>query len=103
MKYSIFNEDQDKIYYAHPYYHETKDVKDPEKNIEFHRLTEPYIYDENASFFTKTFFVRYAEELVVLRDVVKFRTEIDVKPGYLDTEFFLKVELFWYAPNIDVF
>lgn len=39
--------------------------------------------------------MRYAEELVVLRDVVKFRTEIDVGPGYLDTEFFIKAELFY--------
>jgi len=41
------------------------------------------------------FFIRYAEELVVLRDIIKFRTEVDVKPGYLDTEFFVKVELFY--------
>ena len=78
IKFSVFNEDQDKIYYAHPYYHESRDVKESEE-LEFHRLTEPYIYDENASFCTKTFFVRYAEELVVLRDIIKFRTEIDVQ------------------------
>jgi hypothetical protein len=59
---------------------------------------EPYIDDEKNSFFTKTFFVRYAEELVVLRDIVKFRTEVDVKPGYLNTEFFVKVELYYMPP-----
>ena len=44
------------------------------------------------SFYSKTFFVRYAEELVVLRDIIKFRSEVDVEAGYLETEFFLKTE-----------
>lgn len=63
----------------------------------FHRLQEPQIFDDSAAFVTKVYFIRYAEELVVLRDVVKFRTEMDVQPGYLMTEFFLKCELY-YAP-----
>ncbi len=56
------------------------------------------ILDEVATYQTKTFFVRYAEEHVVLRDVVHFRTEIDVDYGYLDTEFFLRVEIFYANP-----
>jgi len=100
MKFQIFNEDADRIYYANPYHHESRDtdLKDkPKKEAKqsYHRLIEPYIDTETNSFFTKVFFIRYAEELVVLRDVIKFRTEIDVKPGYLDTEFFLKAELFY--------
>ena len=35
---------------------------------------------------------------MVLRDIVKFRTEIDVKPGYLETEFFIKAELYYTPP-----
>lgn len=35
---------------------------------------------------------------MVLRDIVKFRTEIDIQPGYLETEFFLKAELFYQPP-----
>ena len=66
--------------------------------MSYHRLIEPYIVDETNSFYTKTFFIRYAEELVVLRDIVKFRTEIDIQPGYLETEFFLKAELFYQPP-----
>lgn len=53
---------------------------------------------DSNSFFTKTFYVRYAEELVVLRDIVRFRTEIDVRPDYLNTEFFLKAELYYQPP-----
>tara|TARA_B110000285_G_C15009227_1_gene555521 strand:+ start:67 stop:453 length:387 start_codon:yes stop_codon:yes gene_type:complete len=90
------------MYYANPYHHECKDSelnKQKEKDkVSFHRLVEPYIVDENNAFYTKTFFIRYAEELVVLRDIIKFRTEIDVKPDYLNTEFFLKIELYYQAP-----
>lgn len=47
---------------------------------------------------SKIFFIRYAEETVLLRDIIKFRTEIDVAPGYLNTEFYLKCELFYCLP-----
>jgi hypothetical protein len=68
---------------------------------------------------TKTFFIRYAEETVNLRHVIKFRTEIDCKQfhkegitepkllaeahkhatnPFLNTEFFLKVELYYSQP-----
>ena len=63
-----------------------------------HRLIDPYIVEKTNSFYTKTFYIKYAEELVVMRDIVKFRTEIDILPGYLDTEFFLKTELFYQPP-----
>ena len=66
--------------------------------MSFHRSLEPYIAEDTNSFYTKTFFIRYAEELVVLRDIIKFRTEIDVRPDYLNTEFFLKVELYYQPP-----
>ena len=52
--------------------------------------------DESASYQTKVFFVRYAEEQIAIKDFVRFRTEVDVEWGYLGTEFFLKCEL-WYA------
>lgn len=104
MKFELFNEKDDKVYYASPYHHEsretieTKTGPDGEPKVSFHRLIEPYIVDQTNSFYTKTFFVRYAEELVVLRDLVKFRSEIDVGPNYLNTEFFLKAELFYQQP-----
>ena len=105
----IFHEDRDRIYYANPYHHESKDTEVVKRGMErgseleledisFHRLIEPYIADETNSFYSKTFFIRYAEELVVLRDIIKFRTEVEVKDGYLNNEFFLKAELFYQAP-----
>ena len=109
IKLQIFNESEDKIYYANPYHHESKDTSGPsykdnfdsdyeQGKVSHHRLIEPYIMEETNSFYTKTFFIRYAEELVVLRDIVKFRTEVDIEPGYLETEFFLKAELFYRPP-----
>ena len=106
IKFQIFNEWEDKIYYANPYHHESRDnvgasyrndceSDSDQGKLSHHRLIEPYIMEETNSFYTKTFFIRYAEELVVMRDVVKFRTEIDIEPGYLETEFFLKAELFY--------
>ena len=66
---------------------------------------------------TKTFFIRYAEENVCLRHVIKFRTEIDVnklhqnqkrmsvifdpnKPSnqFVDNEFYMRVELYYSQP-----
>jgi hypothetical protein len=68
---------------------------------------------------TKTFFIRYAEETVNFRNIIKFRTEIDCKQfhkegitdprllanvhkyttnNFLGTEFFLKVELYYSQP-----
>jgi hypothetical protein len=64
----------------------------------FHKLQDSYAHDETASYVSKVFFIRYADERVMLRDIVKFRTEIDVVPGYLSTEFFLKCELYYCPP-----
>ena len=64
----------------------------------FHRLQESSTCDESASYMTKVFFVRYAEELISIRDFVKFRTEVDVQQGYLNTEFFIKCELYYSPP-----
>lgn len=69
----------------------------------FHKLQEPQIFDESACFMTKIFFIRYADEQVLIRDIVKFRTEVDVQPNYLQTEFFLKVEMFYCPPPSDNF
>ena len=77
----------------------SKDYESRKKEkVSFHRLQEPQAHDETASYMTKIFFIRYAEEVVMIRDIIKFRTEIDVLPGYLNTEFFLRCELYYSAP-----
>jgi hypothetical protein len=47
------------------------------------------IKEENSTFCTKAFLVRYCEEEVEVNEIGHFRTEIDVEPDYLNTEFFL--------------
>lgn len=112
MRFQIFNEDIEKvliavnyqIYYANPYDYISKDKETRNKTkASFHRLQEPVIQDESASFLSKIFFIRYAEEPVTIRDVVKFRTEIDVGPDYLETEFFLRCDLFYATPPVQNF
>jgi len=53
-----------------------------------HRITE-----DQSSFISKTFLIRYCEEEVEINDIVLFRAEIDVEPNYLATEFLLEVDL----------
>ena len=120
MKFQIFNEDDEKVYYANPYHFESRgDPEAEDDRANFHRLLEPQIFDENASFVTKTFFIRYAEETVTFRHVIKFRTEVDVQKlhqnqnrmslifdpnrpfktnQFVDNEFFLRVELYYAQP-----
>lgn len=61
-------------------------------------MLEPHTQDQSASYVTKVFFIRYSDEVVMIRDIVKFRTEVDYKPWYLQTDFFLKCELYYCAP-----
>lgn len=37
--------------------------------------------------------IRYCEEEVEINDIILFRAEIEVAPEYLNTEFFLEIEL----------
>ena len=113
LKFQVFNEDEEKvnfaanecqIYYANPYDYVSKDYESRNKEkANFHKLQEPQLFDESACFMTKIFFIRYADETVIIRDIVKFRTEVDVLPSYLETEFFLKVEMFYCPPPVDNF
>jgi len=51
--------------------------------------------DENSSFLSKAFLIRYCEEEVEVNDIVQFRAELEVEPDYLNTEFFLEIDLFF--------
>lgn len=60
-----------------------------------HNLLPATIVCDQACFMSKAFLIRYCEEEVEINDIALFRAEIDVEPGYLDTEFFLEVDLFF--------
>ena len=53
------------------------------------------IVDDQSSFISRSFLIRYCEEEVEINDIGLFRAEIDVEPEYLNTSFFLEVELFF--------
>lgn len=59
------------------------------------------INDEEQSFSSKVFLIRYCEEEVEINDVILFRAELDVAQEYLNTDFFLEVEL--HFSNLDKF
>ena len=42
---------------------------------------------------SKWFLIRYLEEECEVNDLITFRTEVDVSEGYLQTEFYIQLEL----------
>lgn len=55
--------------------------------FDHHNLLPHKICAESNSFRTKTFLIRYCEEEVEINDIVLFRCELDVEPGYLNRDF----------------
>ena len=64
-----------------------------------HNLLLSKIHDEENCFQSKTFLIRYCEEEVEINDIILFRAELDVEPDYLNTEFYLEIEL--HFSNLD--
>jgi hypothetical protein len=62
---------------------------------DFHALLPAKILDEHSSFISKAFLIRYCEEEVEVNDIVQFRSELDVEPDYLSTEYFLEIDLYF--------
>ncbi len=54
-----------------------------------------YVKEEEASFFTRTFIIRYCDEEIELNDFCCFRSEVDVTEDYLRTPFYVESELFF--------
>ena len=63
------------------------------QNHDHHNLLASKIIDSECSFQSKTFLIRYCEEEVEINDIILFRGEVEVAPEYLNTEFFLEIEL----------
>ena len=86
-----------KKYLAHPYMVATSHVMREKiaklKQPDHHHLIPAQIIDEESTFCSKAFLIRYCEEEVEINDIVHFRTEVDVNPEYLNTEFYMEFEL----------
>ena len=57
------------------------------------------ILDDQSAFVSRSFLIRYCEEEVEINDIGLFRAEIDVEPEYLNTSFYLEIELFFSDLN----
>ena len=44
-------------------------------------------------FATKSFFIKYCEEEIMLNSIANFRVEVEVKPEYESSPFFIESEL----------
>ena len=69
-------------------------MKNPQ-HIDHHNIIPSSIVEDQGSFQSRAFLIRYCEEEVEINDIGLFRAEIDIEPGYLDTNFYLEVELFF--------
>lgn len=84
-----------------PYWHtqtsrqEQRDIKMKQVSQDPHNLLPPFILEEQSSFVSKTFLIRYCDESIEMNDLIQFRTEIDLLTDYLRTDFCLEVELYF--------
>ena len=69
-------------------------MKTPQ-HIDHHNIIQSAIVEDLGSFTSRAFLIRYCEEEVEINDIGLFRAEIDVEPEYLNTNFYLEVELFF--------
>jgi hypothetical protein len=69
--------------------------RDNNKSRELTDVTEGFLDDAEHSFFTRSFVIRYFDEEVEANDICTFRSEIEVKEGFLNTEFFVETDLFY--------
>ena len=63
--------------------------------MDHHNLIPSQIVDQQNAFLSRNFLIRYCEEEVEINDIGLFRAEIDVEPEYLNTVFYMDIELFF--------
>ena len=85
LKFSLFHEDSERVYYGKPQLLETQgddqvqDSRQRNRLTLFHDLVEPKVIEDEASVASKTFLIRYADESVKLGNMIKFETEVDLR------------------------
>lgn len=71
-----------------------KKMKNP-NHIDHHHIMPSQILEDLTGFHTRSFLIRYCEEEVEINDIGLFRAEIDVEPDYLNTDFFMELDLYF--------
>jgi hypothetical protein len=88
---NLYNEKDNERYFARPYQITQSGGKtDEDKKF---IIAPGRINEDLSAFCTSTMLVRYSEQEINLNEYCIFRTEIDVGEEYLDTVFYLDVEL----------
>lgn len=102
VKFRIYHESDGKVrknthlpnkyqkIYANPY-HQREYY--PKKKKESKAIIEPKIIDQEKSYMTRTFLIRFCDEEVDLNEVCHFMSEYDAYPNFTETDFFLEGEL----------
>lgn len=70
-------------------------IKENSRTKDLTDVTEGFLDDADHSFFTRSFVIRYFDEEVEINDICTFRSEIEVKEGFLNTDFFIEADLFY--------
>jgi hypothetical protein len=73
-------------------------MKSP-NHVDHHNITQPQILEDLSGFNSRSFLIRYCEEEVEIHDIGLFRAEIEVEPDYLNTTFYMELELFFSDLN----
>jgi len=63
--------------------------------VDHHHISAAALTDDQTGFTSRSFLIRYCEEEIEINDIGLFRAELDVEPDYLNTDFYLEVELFF--------
>jgi hypothetical protein len=70
-------------------------IKEAGKAKDYADVSEGFLDDNEKSFFTRSFVIRYFDEEVEVNDICTFRSEVEVKDNFLNTEFFIEADLFY--------
>ena len=62
-------------------------IKENSKSKDLTDVTEGFLDDDEKAFFTRSFVIRYFDEEVEINDICTFRSEIEVREGFLNTDF----------------
>lgn len=91
FRITLYNEKDQERYYARPYQITQTGGKTDEDKKFIHSTAR--INEDLSAFCTSAMLIRYSEQELNLNEYCIFRTEIDVSEEYLDTVFYMDVEL----------
>jgi pimeloyl-ACP methyl ester carboxylesterase len=94
----VYYEIKDKKYYAQPYFITECYKNGPALNSNVNKsgdgkMTYAHINDDTASYFSRSFLIRFCEEEIELNEICHFQAEIEALPNFAATTFYLVIEL----------